>query len=191
MVAKKSDTRPIATRETYLDHEGVEVQAGVLDASTDTGMVEGLTKAEQLTVDAGKLVGAPEEKVTVHAIRPQTPEEKLHLELEQWWLDQAHTEVAQVIPKAIEYGGASRDHNLIAMGQSIVNAGFPLPAGLSEQSKSEFLAELAIYVYIQGKLARWGAALNSGRFVSDDTVYDIGIYTRMVQRIRDAGGWLK
>ena len=186
MVAKKLDTRPIATRETYLDPEGVEVQAGVLDASTNTKVVEVPAEATKLTVDTGKLAASVGEEFT-----PQTPEEKLHLELEQWWLDQAHTEVAQVIPKAIEYGGASRDHNLIAMGQSIVNAGFPLPVGLSEQSKSEFLAELAIYVYIQGKLARWGAALNSGRFVSDDTGYDIGIYTRMVQRIRDAGGWLK
>lgn len=121
----------------------------------------------------------------------ETPEQKLYNELEQWWLDQAHTEINAVIPKAIEYGGAGRSNDLIAIGRAMKDAGFPVPEFADEQGESEFLAELGIYFYIVGKMGRWGSALRNGQFVSDDTVYDIGIYTRMVQRIRDVGGWVK
>lgn len=119
-----------------------------------------------------------------------SPEQKLRAELEQWWLDQAHTEINALIPKAIEYGGTERSLDLIAIGRAMVDAGFPVPEFENDQAESEFLSELGIYFYMVGKMGRWGAALRQGNFVADDTIYDLGIYARMVQRIRDAGGWL-
>ena len=33
------------------------------------------------------------------------------------------------------------------------------------------------------------AAIRRGEFVSDDTLFDIGVYVRMVQRMRETGNW--
>lgn len=103
-------------------------------------------------------------------------------ELRAWWLDQASNEVEPLISKAIEYGGNGRDANLDRLGQQMINAGVEPQAGGSP-------AELAIYFYVQGKMSRWAAAVAAGQAVSDDTLYDIGIYARMLQRIRETGGW--
>ena len=42
---------------------------------------------------------------------------------------------------------------------------------------------------IVGKMARWTDAIRTGRRVSDDTLFDLGIYVRMVHRVRAVGGW--
>ena len=49
--------------------------------------------------------------------------------------------------------------------------------------------ELACWFYAMGKMQRWTAAVTRGEFVSDDTLTDLGVYTLMVRRAREAGTW--
>jgi hypothetical protein len=103
-------------------------------------------------------------------------------ELENWWLEKAHNEIAPLLPKIIEYGGNGRAVDLINIGRDL--------AHISKQQVTDAeAAELGIYFYVVGKLGRWSAAIANGKPVSDDTLHDIAIYIKMVQRIREKGGW--
>ena len=103
-------------------------------------------------------------------------------ELIQWWLGKAAAEIQPMVDKIIEYGGAGRAVDLIEVGREL--------ARLKDWEVNDAeAAELGIYFYIRGKMGRWQAAISEGRGVSDDTLHDIGIYIRMVQRIREMGGW--
>lgn len=107
-----------------------------------------------------------------------------HQELHDWWHDQAEREIAPMLAKMDEYGGLGRATDLTQIGLALVDSGVQgNPANESE------MQELGIYFYLVGKMARWTAAISEGRAVSDDTLYDIGIYIRMVQRLRQVGGW--
>lgn len=80
--------------------------------------------------------------------------------------------------KAVQYGA-----------NSMKELGYDL-GGLQQRDVSaEEAQELACYFYIRGKMGRWKDAIMRGERPSDDTILDIGVYARMVQRIRDAGGW--
>lgn len=98
--------------------------------------------------------------------------------LTEWWMDKAEEEVRQVVPKAVEYGAL----DLVQIGQD-------LALTMKRTVTDAEAAELGIYFYLRGKLARWTDAVITGRQVSDDTLHDIGVYVRMAQRVRDAGGW--
>ena len=100
--------------------------------------------------------------------------------LTDWWMDTARTEVEKVAPKAVEYGST----DLSEIGRTLSQV-----IGRGEGDSEAAQAELGIYFYLVGKMARWTDAIKSGRPVSDDTLHDIGVYVRMVQRIRDVGGW--
>lgn len=104
-------------------------------------------------------------------------------ELEEWWRGMAEKEISAVVPKATEYGAG----DLVEIGRNLMEAGrIRVPEGREEK---EFQAELGIYFYVVGKLARWTSAIQEGRAVSDDTLHDIGVYARMAQRVRQSGGW--
>ena len=106
--------------------------------------------------------------------------------LTRWWVGKAQEEALALVPKAVEYGGAHRASDLTQLGRTIAELmGY---TGTGDFTEGQ-LQELACYFYIQGKLGRWQAALLEGRQVSDDTVHDIKVYTTMVQRIREVGGW--
>lgn len=107
-------------------------------------------------------------------------------ELAEWWEKQAHAEVAPLLAKMTEYGGSGPAVDLIEIGRKLAELG-PRLAELTKTDADK--AELGCYFYIVGKLARWHAALMEGRPVSDDTLLDIGVYVKMVQRIRESGGW--
>lgn len=116
---------------------------------------------------------------------PPVPRNELH----EWWMAKAAAEIDPMIAKMAEYGGGGRAIDLIEIGRAMAE-GFALPDEL-EQPTDAWLSELGIYFYLVGKFARWKAAIQEGRKVSDDTLLDIGIYIRMAQRIRDVGGWPK
>lgn len=99
-------------------------------------------------------------------------------ELAEWWKEKAEAEIGQTVAKAVEYGST----DLIDIGRSIGRV-----AGLDWDDQEA--AEAGIFFYLEGKLSRWRSALERGDRVSDDTLLDIGVYVRMAQRIRDAGGW--
>lgn len=110
--------------------------------------------------------------------------------LRAWWLDTASKEVEPLIDKMFEYGGVGRSNDLMRIGKKMVDLGVPsLERNVDPEDGEAYLAELGVYFYIEGKMARWSAAVAEGRPVSDDTLLDIGIYVRMVQRMRAVGGW--
>lgn len=99
-------------------------------------------------------------------------------ELAAWWREQADSEIEATVAKAVEYGAT----DLIDIGRNI--------ARLAEREVDDReAAELGVFFYLEGKFARWRSAIMEGRDVSFDTLFDIGVYVRMAQRIREMGAW--
>lgn len=99
--------------------------------------------------------------------------------LHDWWMEIASQEVERVAPKAVEYGST----DLVDIGKDLGRLiGW-------ENITHEEAAELGIYFYEVGKMARWADAIRRRARVSDDTLHDIGVYVRMAQRVRAVGGW--
>ena len=103
-----------------------------------------------------------------------TPEEALR----DWWFAQASTEVDRTVPKAIEYGATD-----------LIDIGLMLGRTMRREVNAEEAAELGVFFYLIGKVARWQSAIERGERPSDDTLFDVGVYVRMAQRIRSHGGW--
>lgn len=99
--------------------------------------------------------------------------------LQDWWSSLAQEEFDKVGGKAVEYGST----DLIEIGRTLAFTQHRHNLTEAEQ------AELGIYFYIVGKIARWSDAVREGRQVSDDTLHDLGVYCRMAQRVRQVGGW--
>lgn len=98
--------------------------------------------------------------------------------LSHWWYDKAAAEIVLTVPKAIEYGSTD-----------LTDIGLMLARTMRRTVNQEEAAELGVFFYLIGKIARWQSAIERGERPSDDTLLDIGVYVRMAQRIRDAGGW--
>ena len=60
---------------------------------------------------------------------------------------------------------------------------------MRREVNAEEAAELGVFFYLIGKVARWQSAIERGERPSDDTLFDVGVYVRMAQRIRSHGGW--
>lgn len=99
-------------------------------------------------------------------------------ELRGWWYDVADREIGQTVKKAIEYGSTD-----------LIDIGLMLARTMKRTVNEEEAAELGIFFYLIGKLARWQSAIERGDRPSDDTLMDLGVYVRMAQRVRSAGGW--
>lgn len=100
-------------------------------------------------------------------------------DLRDWWLSTAQADMAMVAPKAVEYGSVELEEMGAALARMM---------GRSDLSRARRV-ELACWFYAMGKMQRWTAAVTRGEFVSDDTLTDLGIYTLMVRRAREAGTW--
>lgn len=103
---------------------------------------------------------------------------RMRVILASWWEDRTAAEIEAVVPKAVEYGANS----MIEVGRTMARLAH-------RQVTDEEAIEMACMFYIAGKLGRWVDAVAEGTRPSDDTIYDIGIYTKMAQRNRDVGGW--
>jgi len=112
--------------------------------------------------------------MTTHPAPDQHP-----LDLETWWMYTAVGEISAIMPKVKEYGAT----DLLWVGRQMAEA-TGRPAADDEEA-----TELGIYWFILGKIARWHAAVTEGRRPSDDTIFDLGVYTRMAQRVRESGTW--
>lgn len=97
-----------------------------------------------------------------------------------WWALQAMEEAVATVRKAREYGSTELEY----AGHVIARI------GQREVSKPQAL-ELQIFHYVLGKMGRWVAAVTRGEQVSDDTLFDMGVYVRMVQHIRATGEWVE
>lgn len=121
----------------------------------------------------------PEERVAVEApAEAAAVAGGLSSELTDWWVEIARREAAAVVPKAVEYSSA----DLAIMGFVLTHFP-PIP---SDEVSGE---EIACAFYALGKIARAFGAYAEGRRPSDDTWHDNGVYVRMIQRIRESGGW--
>jgi hypothetical protein len=103
-----------------------------------------------------------------------TPEQQLT----EWWMQQAEDEVARTVPKAVEYSATD-----------LTDIGHDLARCMGREVDDEEAAELGVFFYLRGKMARWVGSVIAGDRVSDDTLFDIGVYVRMAQRIREFGSW--
>jgi hypothetical protein len=103
-----------------------------------------------------------------------TPEQQLT----EWWMTAAEDEIARTVPKAIEYSATD-----------LTDIGHDLARTMGREVSDEEAAELGVFFYLRGKVARWVGAVMAGKRVSDDTLFDIGVYVRMCQRIREFGNW--
>lgn len=98
--------------------------------------------------------------------------------LTDWWMDHAAHEADRTLPKAVEYGS----EDLREIGRTLA---YILDRDVTDQEA----VELGIFFYHVGKTARWVQAVKDDRQVSDDTLFDAGVYVRMAQRNRAVGGW--
>lgn len=99
--------------------------------------------------------------------------------IEDWWIEQSRQEMEACVPKAAEYGSTDLAVVGRAMGRMMGR----------ESLSDEEATEIGIFFYLQGKFARWEDAIMHGRKVSDDTLLDLSVYTKMMQRNRAVGGW--
>lgn len=106
--------------------------------------------------------------------------------LAEWWRRTAESEIEQTVAKAVEYSGTGG-----GLPQDMVDNGRQIAyVQRREHDLTDAqLAEIGAWAYIVGKVNRWSSALREGRMVSDDTLLDIGVYVRIVQRIRETGQW--
>lgn len=95
-----------------------------------------------------------------------------------WWLHHAVQEAKATLPKAEEYG----DTELVDLGRVLGHL-------QGRELGDPVASELAIWSYVQGKLGRWTSALRRGDRVSQDTLFDLGVYARMAQKVRETGEW--
>ena len=95
-----------------------------------------------------------------------------------WWLDRAKEEAGSVVPKAIAYGSNS----LMQLGRKMAQL-------QGREITDDEALELGCWVNTVQKIERWTDSVMRGERCSDDTIYDAGVYLKMVQRIRDVGSW--
>lgn len=100
------------------------------------------------------------------------------LGLEEWWRQLSEREIEATVPKAIEYGATD-----------LIDIGVQLGTWMKRPLTDAHAAELGCWFYLIGKIARATSAIGRGDQPSDDTIKDIGVYIKMIQRIRAAGGW--
>lgn len=102
--------------------------------------------------------------------------------LVHWWIHNAFSEAIATAPKAEEYGSAE-----LAEAGHVLSSLLAIPI---ERPTSDAAAmETQIFQYVLGKIGRWTAAMRRGDRVSDDTLFDIGVYVKMVRKIRETGEW--
>jgi hypothetical protein len=107
-------------------------------------------------------------------------EEYLAKILTDWWRSQAEKEIERTVPKAVEYGAA----DLEVMGVAMLHL---VPR---ERRSRQLGLEMALAFYALGKVARLFGAFERGDLPSEDTWFDLGVYCRMAERVREFGEWL-
>ena len=99
--------------------------------------------------------------------------------LEDWWMQTAAQDLDATAPKAVEYG--SLDLKLI--GDAL------LRMLQWEDAPPSVGAEIGAVFMAYGKIARCLSAYSEKRLPSDDSLFDLSIYSMMMRRIRASGEW--
>lgn len=106
---------------------------------------------------------------------PGMPQPKF--DVNKWWAETSLDDQLAFLPKFKEYGS----NDLVEIGRTMLAV-----AGRDEDD-DQVCAEVGIYFYLVGKIARWTEALQRGDRPSDDTLLDISTYA-MMARLNRAGG---
>jgi len=106
-------------------------------------------------------------------------------ELAEWWLAQCTEEIDKTIPKAEAYSAIDLEIMGAAELAKLGEAGDLIPKDRREAHGME----MAIAFYALGKLSRIIGALSEGRDGGEDSWFDLGVYARMAQRVRETGQW--
>jgi len=99
-----------------------------------------------------------------------------HSDLARWWRENAENALERTVPKLEEYGA----HDLTRIGHNMAQL-------MHWDCDDQEAAELGIWFYLEGKIARAFEAIARHELPSDDTIFDTKIYATMIERIRDNG----
>lgn len=105
-------------------------------------------------------------------------------DLFEWWMDTAYTDLARTAPKTEEYsGGGGGSADLRIMGYAL--------AELRDQhgEPEEVSQELAVWLYLLGKVARLVSDYKAGRPGKSDTLFDACVYSMMARRLQAVKRW--
>jgi len=126
-----------------------------------------------------ELPGLAEAKQAMAQLEAVSDNDEPTSELGRWWIGQARSELAGVIAKAENYGGA----DLELMGEAMLEL-----LGWRDQPNGVGV-EIACWFYALGKLARMMGAYTEHRMPDVDTIYDLRIYASMALKVRETGRW--
>ena len=116
---------------------------------------------------------------------PDHDDRRAHLPLEDWWRHVSESDIEKTVPKALAYGSNGED--LISIGRTMAEvSGLGAPDDVPDD---QFYAELGVFFYLTGKMARAAEAFRTGNLPSADTLFDIRIYSVIWQRVRSSGHW--
>lgn len=101
-------------------------------------------------------------------------------QLTEWWQAQASREIEATVPKAVEYGSADLEVMAQAMLLLVPPARRSVQLGL----------EMALAFYALGKVARLFGAFERGELPNADSWFDLGVYCRMAEYVRENGRWV-
>ena len=104
-----------------------------------------------------------------------------------WVMNTIESDLDEVIPKAILYGGADLEVMAAAMRPflDVSYAG----ADYDEDTMKRLSMEAAVGFYSLGKVARLMGGYAAGQIPSDDTWGDLTVYSVMGRYIRNHGEW--
>lgn len=158
----------------FMEHDLVPPVLAEAVNSVEPGLAEAIDRFLNTDVTMEQIMTDAQPETNGHKLDPHA----LEAALTAWWMDKAEEETRAVVPKAVEYGAT----DLRDIGRDLADC-------MGRTVTDEEATELGIFFYLRGKLSRWVDAVKRGDRPSDDTIYDIGVYCRMAQRNRDAGGW--
>ncbi len=102
-----------------------------------------------------------------------------HQRFTRWWVKNAETTAEATAAKCTEYGS----NDLYGIGHNVAKL-----AGHTVDNNTAF--EMGCMFYVLGKIERAISALERGEPASDDTWFDLHVYSNMVLAHR-AGVWFK
>lgn len=167
-----------------------EAQEPATPVSVEVQSIEPLTGSLPVLTETVAAIESERERGK-HVERTTAEQRRDDMEAElrsigRWWKTMTERDIAECIPKALEYGSG----DLEMMGHAMLQLQGDVWEGGDAGEKTAVGMELAVLFYIHGKLSRAMAAAKNGQRASDDTIKDIRIYAVMLQHIRDFGRWV-
>lgn len=104
-------------------------------------------------------------------------------QLRTWWDNYSESTFDQIAPKVVAY--SSHDLEMMGVGLRALTA-----ADIADRQEADkFGLYAACAFYALGKIARIVGALEKGTLPGPDSEMDLMVYSMMMARIREVGGW--